>query len=112
MSKQKNGLDVKENRSDPRTVIQGFYSVEFQVGGVGPIYQFKLRDESAHGLSILVKQDSSIVELLKVNEIVEMRYFRDRAEGMKRIKTKIVHITKQEVGKFAGHFLIGLSMLP
>ena len=111
MADDKNGSINKENRSDPRTIVKKYYSVEFQVKGTGFIYQFKLWDESAHGLSILVKEDSSVLPLLEVNDTLEMNYFKDDPTGtMKTLKTKIVHITKQETGRFAGHFLIGLSI--
>ena len=101
---------TKENRSDRRILAKDYYSVEFQVKGIGPIYQFKLWDESAHGLSILVKEGSSVLDLLQVDDILEMNFFKDDPSGiMKNVKTKIVHMTKQESGRFSGHFLIGLS---
>ena len=110
MADNKNTPKGKENRSDPRTIVKDYYSVEFQIKGTGFIYQFKLWDESAHGLSILVKESSSVLPLLKVNDTLEMNYFKDDPTGnMKTLNTKIVHITKQESGRFAGHFLIGLS---
>jgi len=98
-----------EKRSGPRTAISEDYSVEFQVKGTGPIYHFKLWDESNGGMSILVKQDSSVS--LSVTDILDMNYYTDKARLTKTLRTRIVHITKHDSGRFAGHFVVGLAQL-
>jgi hypothetical protein len=104
---------TNEKRSDTRTIVADYFSVQFQVDDTGPIYQFRLRDESTHGLSILVREDSSILERIKINDVLEMDYFADApSRPMKTIKTKIVHMTRQDSGRFKGHFLVGLATLP
>jgi hypothetical protein len=101
-----------EKRFGPRKVIEEYYSVEFQIKGMGPIYHFKLWDESGAGLSILIKPESGAFSGLKVDDILNMNYYTDKAQLAKTLRTKIVHITKQDSGRFAGHFIIGLAQLP
>ena len=113
MDDQNTAPPKNENRAAPRTIVSNYYSVEFQVKGAGPIYQFKLWDESAFGLSILVKETSSVLNLLSVDDTLEMKYIRDDpSETPSIIKTRIVHITKQDAGRFSGHCLIGLATHP
>jgi hypothetical protein len=101
-----------EKRQGPRKMIEDYYSVEFQIKGTGPIYHFKLRDESGTGLSILIKQDSGAFSGLKVDDVLDMNYYTDKARLAKTLRTKIVHITRQDSGRFAGHFIIGLAQVP
>ncbi len=61
--------NLKEKRSELRTVLKKFYSVEFQLKGTGNLYQFKLRNISSKGLGILVNEDSAILQHLKVSDI-------------------------------------------
>jgi hypothetical protein len=101
----------QEKRADLRSLVKGNDSVEFKVKGTGPIYRFRLWDESAHGMSILVKQDSAVFTVLHVHDLLEMDYYADSAISSKTIQTKIAHITKQDSGRFKGHCIVGLSIL-
>ena len=102
----------EEKRSELRKVLDRYYSVEFQLKETGTIYHFKLRDISSNSLGILVNEDSAVLEYLKVNDILKMKYYPPEASSSAEIlKTKIIHITKKEGESFKGHFLIGLSII-
>ena len=55
-----------DRRPESRTLLDRYYSVEFQLQETGNVYQFKLRDMSSKGLGILVGKDSAVLKHLKV----------------------------------------------
>ncbi|MFO7964841.1 MAG: PilZ domain-containing protein [Desulfobacterales bacterium] len=102
----------KDRRTEPRRIVDEYYSVVLQPLSQGPLYQFKIRDVSDSGLCILVKKDSAVLEFLNVGDIIDMTYYTDTSSraGV-RIKTKIIHMTPKDTGKYQGHYLVGLSVL-
>jgi hypothetical protein len=74
------------------------------------MYHFLIWDISPKGMSILVKEDSHVLKSLKIGDSLDMKYFiKDSPEPTEYLKTRIRHITKDEQGRFEGHFLVGLS---
>jgi len=101
-----------EKRSDPRTLIDKYYSVDFSLKGLEIRYQFKLRDISNSGMCILVKEDSSILKHLKFNDTIDIKYYSPKTSGSPdNLKTRIKHITKCDQGRYKGHYLVGLSIV-
>ncbi|RJQ57206.1 MAG: hypothetical protein C4530_13090 [Desulfobacteraceae bacterium] len=101
-----------DRRSEARTLVDRFYSVEFSKKGMDAIYQFKIWNISPKGMCILVKENSALVRHLKVGDVLDMKYYPSDDTGpVERCKTEITHITKDAEGKFKGHFLVGLSMV-
>jgi|AMWB02.1.fsa_nt_gi hypothetical protein len=99
-------------RGEKRVPPQDYYSVQFSIEGLELDYQFKLRDISPSGLSILVREDSEVLNHLHVGEILEMTYYPEIARrGHERIETRIQHITRSEAGCYAGHWVVGLCRL-
>lgn len=104
--------DFEERRSESRNVIEKYYSVDFSIGDESYLYQFKIWDLSEKGMCLLVKEDSSVLKYLKVGDMVNMKYYKpDSSDPGDYLKTKIVHITKDEAGRFKGHFMIGISIM-
>jgi hypothetical protein len=98
-----------EKRSERRNVLDQLYSVEIDLGRPVPVYQLKLRDISGHGRCILVQEDSSILNHLKVDQELKMKYWTDSISEPKGFfRAKVKHISKQEKGQFKNHYLIGL----
>jgi hypothetical protein len=103
---------VEEARSEPRTIIDEYYSVEFTTSGDPLLYQFRIWDISSKGMCVLVKEDSSLVAHLKVGAVIDMRYYRPGSSTPTDYqKTEIKHITKDDSGRFKGHYLVGLYIL-
>jgi len=101
-----------ERRSESRKVPEKYYSVEFSIKGLNYIYQFKLRDISEKGVCIVVKNNSAVLNFIKINDIIDMKYYASESPTQTKIlKTKIKHITKYDDGRFKGHYLLGLSLL-
>ncbi len=101
-----------EKRSELRTEIDQYYSVEFSVPGATFAYQFKIWNLSSKGLCVAVKNDSDLLKHLNVGAVLNMKYYStDSSNPMVHLKTEVKHITKNEQGQFKGHTLVGLSIL-
>jgi len=101
-----------ERRSEPRTLLDRYYSVEFAFNKQGPVYQFKLRNVSSTGLCILVRENSAVMQQLQVGDILDMRYCSpENPIPTQPVKTRIRHITQDERGRFKDHLLVGLSIV-
>ena len=102
----------QEKRTETRELLDQFYSVEFLIKETGEVYQFKLRDISAQGLGILVREDSRVLHYLKVGGTLDVQYNPPRSSDPATIfKTQIRHISKKDQGVPDRHFVIGLEVI-
>lgn len=103
---------IIEKRSEPRSSPERIHSVEINLKGSVPIYQFKLRDVSVSGACILVKEDSPILGHLEVGQVMDMRYYYgDRSNPTNIYKTQIKRIAKPQDQVPLGHFQVGVAIL-
>lgn len=101
--------NMKERRSEKRSAADKYYSVQFQPKGLPSVYQFKIRNISSKGLCILIKNDSQVLEHLKVGDSLKMTYYAEDSTTHTRImQTRIKHISPGKPGHFEGHHLVGL----
>lgn len=102
--------NLVESKSESRTILDEYYSVQFSLSKMDPAYLFKLRNISGNGLCILVKQDSSAFKQLKVGDVVDMEYNpKEFSYPTKLLKTKIT--SKNCYDRFNGHSLVELSII-
>ena len=100
-----------ERRSEPRSIIDRYYSVEFSIRDSAYVYQFKIWDISPKGICVLVKEDSDLLNHLKVGDILDLKYYTtDSSKPTEYLKTEIKHITKDDTGRFKELYLVGLSI--
>lgn len=100
-----------DRRTEPRSIVDKYSSVEFSVSDVAFIFQFKIWETSPSGMSILVKENSSVLECLNIGDVLEMKYYPvDVSEGPITLKTEIKHITKDVQERIKGHYLVGLTI--
>lgn len=90
-----------------------YYSVEFSLDPLPVPYQFRIWDIKPKSMLILIREDSAILPLLKVGDRLKMKYYSADShypdtEGK---ETAITEITKDEKGRFKGHFLVGLDII-
>ena len=89
-----------------------FHSVEFSVRGIDVPYQFRIWDRSSACMHVLVNEYSDILPRLKVGDTLEMKYYSTNSVYRPEcLKTAIRHITKNDQGRFKGHYLVGLEIL-
>ena len=109
-------MNENSTNADRRVVARippdQYYSVKFIQRGLGVAYQFKIWNISTKGMCILVRHVSNVMNHLKVGNILDMEYYADNGKGpVDQGNTQIKHITKNEQGRFKGHYLVGLSKL-
>ena len=101
-----------ERRSEYRDLGAQYYSVQFSKPELEAVYQFKIRNISKKGMCILVREDSDVMNHLQVGDILDMQFHPlDKTHPIDLSKTEIKHITKDDLGRFKGHFWIGLTKL-
>ena len=104
--------DPIERRSESRTELDQYFSVEFSAPGATYAYQFRTWNLSSKGICIAVKNDSDLLKHLSVGDVLNMKYYPTDSSGQTvYLKTQIKHITKDEQGRFKGHTLVGLLIL-
>ena len=105
------------NKSQERWLNSGipleqYHSVEFSTNCRECLYQFKIWYFGPESMCVLVKEGSGLLERLEVGDILKMKYYAtDSFYPTKDFETQISHITKEDHGRFKGHFLVGLEML-
>ena len=98
-------------RSESRDAPKGFHGASIKLVGV-PLYQFKLKDSSENGASILVKEDSFMLNYLKVGQTLQINFSSDlEFDHNGDFEIEIVHITKVDKGRYKGHYLVGVRIL-
>jgi len=102
---------ARDRRPKSRRIIDKYHSVEFSISGC-PCYQFKISDISSKGICVLVRENSCLLDHLKVGDILNLKYYpADSANPPEFLKTRIKHITKDEKGHLRGLYLVGLSIM-
>ena len=101
-----------ENRGEARKIVDKYYSLEFSLKELAPVFQFRIWNISEKGMCILVRDDSMILEHIKVGQILKMKYYPSDQPGPAEVlETEVRHITRDEEGRFKGHYLLGLKVL-
>ncbi len=91
-----------------------YNSVEFSSDKLSVTHQFKIRNIEQMSMCILVREDSSVLSQIKIGDILDMKCNRlstGDSSGSEHRKTAIRHIIKQDLGRFKGHYLVGLEIL-
>jgi hypothetical protein len=100
-----------EKRKEERTEV-AMSSVEFSVNTLELVYQFKIVETSATGMSFIIKEGSAVLEHMKEGMILDMKYYPEGVREMPKFhKTKIMHITKSETSRYRGHYLVGIMLV-
>jgi hypothetical protein len=89
-----------------------YQSVELSVDGLDHPYHFKIWHIHSHSHVIVVRKDSNILPHLRVGERIKMKYYSSGEAYPDGIgETTIKEISKEEQGRFKGHFLVDLEPL-
>ena len=75
-------------------------------------YQFKLRQIDDHQGCFFVNKNSSILSLLEVGSVLDMKYWTaDKIQRVKSVRAEVNTIAKQKYEPFKGHYKVSLSIL-
>lgn len=103
---------AKEKNSQPVRSLNQFSSVEISTLDISYCYHFKLWTMASTNMCILVKEDSEILSQLKEGDTLNMKYYADDAFcPAENRNTAIRHVTKDDHGRFKGHYLVQLEIL-
>ena len=104
-------IKPRETSSQTQTLKNRFYNAEMKLDGFYLVYISKLRDINGSGPCFIVKEDSVIMNRLKVGLGLELKCWSNEYSSIKAYyRAKIKHITKQDRGPFKKHSLVGLSI--
>jgi len=101
-----------ERRSEDRKIVNKYYTVEFLINDLKLVCQFKIWDISSKGISLLVREDSDILNYLKVGDRLNLKYHTtDSSRPIEYLNTAIKHISRHVKGRFRGYYVVGVSIL-
>ena len=104
-------LNCANQRSEKRELIKEYYSVEISMEDNRQVNQFVIYDMSTSGLCLLVREDSHILQKIKVGEKYKMKYYPvNLLDKIRYIDTRICHITKSKNSSLSGHYMVGLVL--
>jgi len=89
-----------------------YYSAEFVVDGLAVSYQFKIWEKTPKAVSVVVKENSDLLQLLKVGDTLNVKYYSiQSAYPSEWQRTAVRHITWNNQGRLKGHYLVGLEII-
>ena len=89
-----------------------YYSAEFAVEGLEVSYQFKIWEKAPKTMTVLVKENSDLLQLLKVGDTLRVKYYSVKSAYPSHWqKTAVRHITWNDQGRLKGHYLVGLEVV-
>ncbi len=101
-----------ERRYQPIKQVDQYYSVEFSLNGCAYVYQFKICDISLKGICVLVREDSDLLNHLKVGDILNLKYYTTNSfRPVEYLKTEIRHISKNNKERFRDLCVVELLIL-
>lgn len=104
-------MSGQDHHFDKRPLDE-YYSVELSFEGLTCLHQFRIWSIPEGSMCVLVKENSEILGSLKVGDVMRMKYYSmDSLCPTRDLHTEIKHITKEEGGRFKGHYVVGLSIL-
>jgi hypothetical protein len=105
-------LDTQELRLEIREAASEFAAVELKPSTSALSYVFKLRDLSSSGLGLLVKKDSGLLNYIRTQDIMVVKYHKgNSAIEPQYIKVQVRHISTPINGKPENHVVVGLLVL-
>ncbi len=103
---------IKEKRSEPKNQLHQYFSVEISNSRIDFPYQFKLWNTASMPMCILVKEDSDIMSRLNVGDTLNTKYYASGSLYPPDYRdTAIRDISKNDQGRFKGHYLVSLEIL-
>lgn len=103
---------AEERIYHPIQQIDQYYSVEFSLSGCAFVYQFKIHKASLNEICVLVREDSDLLNYLKVGDILNMKYYTTNSfRPVEYLKTEIRYISKNDTERLRGLCVVGLFIL-
>jgi hypothetical protein len=89
-----------------------YHSVEVCPNGNTVPHLFKIWHMKKTSMAILIREDSSLLRYLNKGDRLEMIYYPSpSAYSSERLETIIKQISREEQGRYKGHFLVDLAVV-
>jgi hypothetical protein len=89
-----------------------YHSVEVCPNATAVPHLFKIWHMNTMSMVILIREDSSLLPYLHEGDRLEMIYYPSpSAYPSERLETIIKQISRDEQGRYKGHFLVGLAVV-
>ena len=103
---------VEEKVFQPGNHGEHYHSAEFSIDGLDIPYQFKIWDSASKSMYVLVKENSDILSRLSVGDTLNVKYYSSGSKYTgKCLETAIKQITKNDQGRFKGHYSVDIEIL-
>jgi hypothetical protein len=103
---------AEERMHHPLQQVDQYYSVEFSLKGCAFVYQFKIHKISLNEICVLVREDSDLLNYLKVGDILNMKYYTTNSfRPVEYLKTEIRSICKNDKERLRDLCVVGLFIL-
>jgi hypothetical protein len=91
--------------------LDQYYSVEIPVPELNIIYQFKIWETDSNSMSILIREDSDLLNWIETGDKIKMKYYsHDPIHRYQVLDTDLLDIQRQRNGRLKGHCLAGLEI--
>lgn len=91
--------------------LDQYYCVEIPIPRLNIVYQFKIWEIDFMSMSILIKEDSNLLNWIKTGDRLKMRYYSyDTVYPCQDLYTELTSIERQEHGRLRGHYLASLEI--
>ena len=110
---KKSAVTIQFSDGDPQSEKKAwdFHSVELSLRALPMAYQFRILRMDSAPMCFLVKDNSDILNQIKVGDTLDMKYYSSNsAISTKYLETEISDITRKEQGPFKGHCLVGIEI--
>jgi len=106
-----NNLETKNDLNKSVKETAKFYSAEVKIEGLNFAYQFKIWNIPSKPICFMIREDSEILQCLKAGDSLDVKYYSSNpVYSSEYHKTVIREITKEDQGRFKGHYLVGLEI--
>lgn len=103
---------VEPSKTPVQIDYDRFYSVEFSVGNIKFLYQFKIWRSPSSPIFVLIKNGSEMLNKIKPGDVLKMKYYStDAACPTCHLDTEILNINWNHHGRFQGHYAVELGVI-
>jgi|WetSurMetagenome_2_1015567.scaffolds.fasta_scaffold32690_2 hypothetical protein len=92
--------------------LDQYYCAEIFIKELEVIYQYKIWETNSDSLSILIKENSELLDWIKPGDRISIKYYSyDPAHRYHDLQTELIKIEKQTCHRLKGHYLAGLEII-
>jgi hypothetical protein len=112
MNRRSTAEKITEGMAFTRKNLEQYYSVEIPIPELNIIYQFKIWDFDSSSMSILIREDSNLLNWVGTGDRIKMKYYSyNPIHKYQELDTDFIDFERQGHGRLRGHYLAGLEII-